>query len=122
MRIIGILFFATALISFRAGAQEGSQDSDKTKAIDSNISKVESAIAGIRGIGDRKQADCMKAIGNKKFCQCFREKSPSGVTFFGYIQIALSDKSEMKYDEVSKEDKTFIDNTWKARDACAGKK
>ncbi len=70
-------------------------------------------------IAAAKKDQCMKAFGNTEFCDCIAEKSPVGVDFFGYVQIAAGTKEDFKYEQLSPDDKELFDNTRRSRDEGA---
>jgi hypothetical protein len=74
--------------------------------------------ADIEQVAMEKKNQCMKAIGDTQFCDCIAEKSPSGITFTEYVAILVSTKDDLKYDELSPEDKKMVDNARKSRDQC----
>jgi hypothetical protein len=51
-----------------------------------------------------KEAQCMMAIGNKEFCSCIADESPSGIDFVDYVSIALSRGAPL-----SAKDKALVD-------------
>ena len=68
----------------------------------------------------KKYYDCLKAFGNHDFCQCLRDKTPSGINFTEYVTIVITPKDELGYSKADEETKGIIDNTLKAREACVG--
>jgi hypothetical protein len=65
-----------------------------------------------------KKNQCMKAFGNTEFCECIAEKSPVAITFVGYVSIVAGTKEDLKYDQLSPDDKKLFDATRAARDEC----
>ena len=65
-----------------------------------------------------KKHQCMKAFGNVAFCECIAENSPTGVTFVGYVQIVSATKDDLKYDDLTPDDKKLVDATRASRDKC----
>ena len=84
---------------------------DAARAIDDLSASFERNVAA-------KKTQCMKAFGNTEFCKCIGENSPVGVTFMGYVSITAGSKQDLKYDQLSAEDKELFDLTRAARDKC----
>jgi hypothetical protein len=60
----------------------------------------------------------MKAFGNTEFCECIADKSPVAINFVGYVTILAETKEDLKYDQLSPDDKKLFDATRAARDEC----
>lgn len=65
-----------------------------------------------------KKLQCIKAFGHNDFCNCISEKSPSGLSFLGYIIAVSNTKEELNYSNLSEEDRGMVDNARKAREEC----
>jgi hypothetical protein len=64
-------------------------------------------------IRDTKLAQCMKAIGNERFCSCIADESPSSIDFVGYVRILSSSSAP-----VSADDKALFDASKDSMDEC----
>jgi hypothetical protein len=62
-----------------------------------------------------KEAQCVRAIGNEKFCRCIGTKLLS-MDFVQYV--ALLAKTDEEVDKLSPEDKKAVDIARKCRDLC----
>jgi hypothetical protein len=83
------------------------------------VSKALKGLAEAYGeIYETKQSQCMRAIGNREFCDCIALQSPSGIDFVEYVRIVSTSKADLNYDALSPEDKELVDNTRTSRDKC----
>jgi uncharacterized protein YbaA (DUF1428 family) len=65
-----------------------------------------------------KRAHCIRAFGHAAFCECLSSKVPVGTSFVTYIRVVTSTKEQLSYSSLSKDDKTIVDVTIAAREAC----
>lgn len=65
-----------------------------------------------------KTQQCMKSIGNSKFCSCVAQEGPKTASFIDYVVITANSKEDLKYDQRSVEVKEFIMAVHKAREVC----
>jgi hypothetical protein len=65
---------------------------------------------------------CIKAFGDKIFCNCISVKLPSILSFPEYVAIVSLTKNELNYQNLSKKDKEIIDIARLARDTCVNLK
>jgi hypothetical protein len=65
-----------------------------------------------------KTKQCLKAIGEMKFCTCIAERSPVGISFVQYVAITVGSKADFKYEQMSSEEKQMFDGARKAREEC----
>jgi hypothetical protein len=86
--------------------------------------KAAAEVAAERGLGilyrllktaEQKEAQCLRAMGNKEFCRCIGTKLVS-MDFVQYV--ALLAKTDEEVDKLSPEDKKTVDAARKCRDLC----
>ena len=65
-----------------------------------------------------RRSGCLKAFGHPGFCDCLREKVPSGVFFGQYVGFVTFSREDIGYDDMSDSWKATVDNTRAARDVC----
>ena len=65
-----------------------------------------------------KKDQCMKAIGDMAFCNCIAENSPVAVDFIQYVAVVTRTKEDVKYEQLSADDKKIFDSSRAARDEC----
>jgi hypothetical protein len=68
-------------------------------------------------MAERKEAQCMRAVGNKEFCSCISTKLLK-IDFIQYVEMLAKTDEEMSYDKRSPEDKQTIDTARRCRDLC----
>jgi len=67
---------------------------------------------------EKKYTECLKAFGDHDFCQCVKNKTPSGISFMEYVTVTITPKEELGYSNADEEAKDLIDNALKAREIC----
>jgi hypothetical protein len=125
-KIVLIMLFVVGSISSMSNAGENKSINQETEVERLNkiegYEKLNSSIDEMRVLVERisrqKNLDCLKAFGDKRFCQCLSDKSPVGISFIEYIQIVTNSKENLEYSKADKEGKALIDNTLKAREDC----
>jgi hypothetical protein len=84
------------------------------------IKALEDAMNLIGRASEERYTDCLKAIGDKEFCECIKSKSPSVISFVEYVTITVNTKEELGYSSLDEFNKKLIDNTLKTREFCVG--
>jgi len=69
-----------------------------------------------------RESQCLKAIGDSGFCKCIAYNSPSEISFVEYVTLVAATKEDMKYDQLSAEDKKLVDAARASRDLCVSKR
>jgi hypothetical protein len=70
----------------------------------------------------RKKYDCVKAFGNKQYCDCLTQHLPVGVLSFPqYVILVTSTREELNYDQMQNMDKELVDLSMAARNTCVKK-
>jgi hypothetical protein len=68
-----------------------------------------------------KRFACLKAFGNKDFCNCIVDNLPIIISFKNYIALTTSSKDEIGYEKLPKDDQELFDKTITARNLCVKK-
>jgi hypothetical protein len=68
---------------------------------------------------EKKEAQCLWAIGNMEFCRCIATKLLS-IDFVQYVQLMA--KSDEEIDNLSTEDKNKLEVARKCRDLCTSER
>lgn len=77
----------------------------------------EDVVAGNDGVA-QKYSDCMRTFGNRKFCQCLRDKTPAEIDFKDYVKVLTTPKSDLGYAGADKNMQQVIDSTLKIGEVC----
>lgn len=125
-KFVLMMLFVVGSISTISNADEKKNVNQETEVERLNkiegYEKLNSSIDEMRVLVERisrqKNLDCLKAFGDKIFCQCLSDKSPVGVSFIDYIQIVTNSKESLGYSKADNEAKALIDNSLKAREDC----
>ena len=123
--IFTVIFFVPGLM-LAENKQDTSQTPQSTQSIKEleareNVSNQLKNLADLlMGVANKKYTDCLKAFGNESFCQCLRDKSPSGISFAEYVSVVITPKEELGYSKADEQTKGIIDNTLKTREICVG--
>ena len=67
---------------------------------------------------DKRDLDCLKAFGHKKFCECIFDDMPVAWDFKQYIAITITPKEKLNYDKLDSEWKAAFDKVRPIRDKC----
>jgi hypothetical protein len=67
-----------------------------------------------------KRLHCLRAFGNRAFCNCLAEEAPVGATFLEYIQVVTATKETLEDSrrKAKAEEKSMLDRIVAAREAC----
>jgi hypothetical protein len=71
--------------------------------------------------GTERKAQCLKAVGQEKFCACVAEGLPAGVGFEGYVHTVVTPKEPLGYEAMNPEQKRVVDQTLAVREKCVAK-
>ena len=82
---------------------------------ESKTTRVEEAAES--EIAEEQAYRCVRVFGHKDYCRCVAENIASG-TFGEWMFAVMDTKKELKYDEMSEEERKVIDAQRKARDMC----
>jgi hypothetical protein len=125
-RAVCLVFLGWFATAFPAMAQQApkTQPTDKQVKDLQQIERARAALDGLaaaNALAASRHYKCLVAFGHEPFCSCLREDLPLSVTLENYVTIATSTKEELGYDSASKEDRSIVDTTLKARDTCTVK-
>jgi len=67
-----------------------------------------------------EKMQCVKSVGNLKFCACIASESPPAVSFVGYVSATSLTNEELHYSALKPDDQKAIDNSRAARVKCLG--
>jgi hypothetical protein len=128
-----VLFLFCGMCSFTGqAAQEGHsksptledsksptlEDIDRLQEMD----KLQGMLKQMDKLGEEVDAkfrfQCLKALGNEKFCTCLKDNRPWIVDFVGYVTLVTSTREELNYTKLDREMKGVVDNTYRAREVC----
>ncbi len=70
---------------------------------------------------DEKEQQCLKAVGNSKFCKCVSEALTKDVSFEQYVHFLVTPKEGLKYDTMPPESRQAVDTSIAAHDKCVDK-
>jgi hypothetical protein len=97
-------------LAFLAGHVDA-QDKTPEKRVSEGLRTMHRLVMGAVA----KEAQCLRAIGDKQFCRCMGTKLLS-MDFVQYV--ALIAKTQEEVDKLSPEDKKNVDVARKCRDVC----
>ncbi|MBI3807901.1 MAG: hypothetical protein HY281_10390 [Nitrospirae bacterium] len=104
-----LLLFATQLI-IPSNLVAGDDLLDQLKALELQAGEL----------SIKKESDCFKAIGNRAFCSCVRQKSPIGLSFLQYIAVLTATNAKVLPDLTDGEYHKLVEAASVARKECAG--
>jgi hypothetical protein len=67
----------------------------------------------------KKEADCFRAVGNRAFCSCVRQKSPIGLSFLEYIAVLTATNAKVLPDLTDGEYRKMVEVAAVTRRECA---
>lgn len=111
--ILGYLLLASPL-----HAQDDMQE--KIRLLEQQIQELKTLQAE-QAVGKQKAEQCLKAVGQDKFCGCIGENLPATVSFEQYIHTMVTTKEELGYSAMPPEQKKMVDATLKTREKCVEK-
>lgn len=79
---------------------------------------VDEASVLLNKIALETEGQCMMSVGETVFCKCISMKLPTAINFIQYVGIVGATKEELKYDQLSADDKKLVDSARLARDEC----
>jgi hypothetical protein len=104
--------------------QQPTTDLERRQQIE-QINKAMSALDDLKRlagqIAQQRRFKCMNAFGSAAFCDCLTETLAVGVDFDGYIAATTNTKDDLKYAQLSPDDKKLVDSALKTRQQCVGK-
>jgi hypothetical protein len=118
------LTFVFLMIPLTVLAEESVQKSKSLDTLDQieQIEKVKGNLKELEvlaaSITTTKYIQCLKVVGSDPFCQCLKDNLPVGTSFDMYVTIVIATKDDLKYQQLSEEDKKLVNSTYKARDMC----
>ncbi|MEW5980564.1 MAG: hypothetical protein AB1898_32675 [Acidobacteriota bacterium] len=124
-----VLFVTICLLTLTIAASKKGEKNDNPQRIETinkqqSIEDVEESLKSLelaaKRVSRTKRANCLKAFGHAKFCDCLCSDLPMIVTFNDYIRIVTSSKEELGYDRLKADDKKVIDMVYSAREKCVG--
>ncbi len=93
---------------------------DKIRLLEQQIQELKT-LKEQQDLTDIKTEQCMKAVSREKFCTCIGINLPRDVTFERYIQTLVRSKDELRYHEMTADNKMLIDSTIDVRNKCIEK-
>lgn len=82
------------------------------------LNKVDELVALLAHQADTNRVQCLSAFGNAGFCDCLSSRLPMAIDFLRYVAITVATKEQIKYDTLSADKKTIVDDARHARDEC----
>lgn len=111
--ILGYLLLATPL-----HALDDMQE--KIRLLEQQIQELKT-LQTQQAVGKQKAEQCLKAVGQDKFCSCIGEHLPDTVSFEQYIHTMVATKEELGYSAMLPEQKKMIDATLGTFEKCVEK-
>jgi hypothetical protein len=68
------------------------QEQEASEALQNQETK---SLEEFGNIIDKRKSDCLKALGNDKFCDCLNDKLPIMASFLFYVETVISSKGEI---------------------------
>jgi hypothetical protein len=68
-----------------------------------------------------KEQQCLKAVGDAKFCKCVAEALPREVSFEQYVHFLVTPKEGLEYDAMQPQARQTVDASLAAREKCIDK-
>ena len=72
-------------------------------------------------LSEDKEQQCLKPVGNAKFCKCIAEALPREVSFEQYVHFLVTTKEGMNYNAMQPESRQAVDASIAAREKCVDK-
>ena len=94
---------------------------DQLRVQDEAIRKLEKLEVQLEDFGREFLYRCMRALGHTAFCVCIRDNGPATLGFQQFIAVASQTKAEVKFDSLSKDDKSIYLKVMEARNGCVTK-
>lgn len=69
----------------------------------------------------KKRLHCLRAFGNRTFCECLADKTPVAMSFLTYIGVVTATKEELGYPELGEDNKMRVDAILAAREVCVAR-
>lgn len=122
--LVFCFFITNVALSAENKSQTAKMTVEQTQILNS-AERFKEASNKLRRFADdatrKKQSDCLKAFGNKEFCQCLADNTPVAVSFEFFVRIVTTPKDELGYSELVQENKDIVDVTLSAREKCVNK-
>ena len=112
--ILGSLLLAAPLYAAQDDMQE------KIRQLEQQLQELK-AMKTQQDIGKKKTDQCMKAVGQEKFCGCIGRNLPADVSFEQYIHTMVTSKEDLGYSTMDPGQKKTLDATLETRDKCIDK-
>ena len=116
MTVLGLVLGLGATLPCRA-ADNQDEVLKKIEALEQELKSLKE----FQRAGAERKAQCMKAVGQEKFCACVAEGLPPGVSLEGYIHTVVTPKETLGYDAMTAEQKRLVDQTLAVREKCVAK-
>ena len=121
MNTCKIAMFALVLVLGAALPCRAAESQDEVlKKIEALEQELKS-LKELQRAGVERTAQCMKAVGQEKFCACLAEGLPPGVGLESYIHTVVTPKETLGYDAMGAGQKRVIDQTLAVREKCVTK-
>ena len=116
-----VLALAVAAL-FPTWSRAASQDElmEKIRLLEIQIQQLKELKAQQR-LAEEREQQCVRAVGNGKFCTCISEVLPPDTGFERYVHFVVSSAEELRYDSLKPEEKKSIDAARAAREKCLQK-
>ena len=112
--LLGCLLLAAPLYAAQDDMQE------QIRQLEQQLQELKTLKAK-QDIGRKKTGQCLKAVGQEKFCSCIGQNLPADVTFEQYIHTTITPKKDLGYDAMTTEQQKTVDATVETRDKCIDK-
>ncbi len=93
---------------------------DRIRLLEIQIQQLK-ALKEQQKLSDEKEQQCLKAMGNARFCKCVSEALTREVSFEQYVHFLVTPKEGLKYDTMSPESRQAVDTSIAAHDKCVDK-
>jgi hypothetical protein len=111
-----------ALWATPAFAQQGpALPLDQQEQVDQGndlIMKLDQLMTQVDQMAALKAAQCVRATGNRKFCDCIANQTPVAIDFVQYVMITSRTREELNYDKMTADDKKTVDGARAGREKC----
>ena len=99
----------------RAASQDDTME--RIRLLEIQIQQLK-ALKEQQKLSEEKEQQCLKPLGNAKFCKCITEALPREVSFEQYVHFLVTTKDGLKYDAMPPEPRQAVDAAFAAREKC----
>ena len=94
------------------------EDLEKMEQLDKAMGALDKLQVTLEATLKERKYKCLKAFGNDAFCSCLNDKLAVGLGFDGYVFVVTKTKEDLKYSQMSKDDKALVDSAVRTREQC----